>query len=403
MKIPPHSKETIGVVKENLEIGRNSIIQGEGTPPKIIVEGIIICRGRVLFEADVEARSLEGEEDNVEVRGNLTVENSISIEDGSLYVHGNLQAANIEVDNSLRVRGTTKAEEIKVGGSLETTKEIVSNRIIVGGSFEAESDVKAEKIKVGGSLEIKGKVSVKDIDVGGSVELSSGEVNGSIKVGGTLEAEDFLKFGEIKVGGAVKMATGEGATIKVGGTLEIDEDIKFEKIKVGGTVKIRGKAEGESIIVGGTLNAKQSIKLENEFSVGGTAEIRDSLEASYIKVGGTLKADEVKGKNVSIGGSVKTLRGIRAERFEIGKRGEVIGPIYARVAIIGRRANVEDVYAEEIRMKRGSSARNLHGKRIYIDDECRIYGEIKYTEELVTGEHVSFAKSPEKVDSLENI
>ena len=71
-------------------IGRNSIIQGEGTPPKIIVEGIIVCRG-----------SLEGEEDNVEVRGNLTAENSISIEDGSLYVHGNLQATNIEVDNFL--------------------------------------------------------------------------------------------------------------------------------------------------------------------------------------------------------------------------------------------------------------------------------------------------------------
>ena len=54
-------------------------------------------------------------------------------------------------------------------------------------------------------------------------------------------------------------------------------------------------------------------------------------------------------------------------------------------------------------MKRGSSARNLYGKRIYIDDECRIYGEIKYTEELVIGEDVTLAKSPEKVDSLENI
>ncbi|MHA1722176.1 MAG: hypothetical protein ACTSXW_03765 [Candidatus Baldrarchaeia archaeon] len=38
MKIPPHSKETVGIVKEDLEIGRNSIIRGEETPPKIVVE-----------------------------------------------------------------------------------------------------------------------------------------------------------------------------------------------------------------------------------------------------------------------------------------------------------------------------------------------------------------------------
>ncbi|MHA1722174.1 MAG: hypothetical protein ACTSXW_03755 [Candidatus Baldrarchaeia archaeon] len=54
-------------------------------------------------------------------------------------------------------------------------------------------------------------------------------------------------------------------------------------------------------------------------------------------------------------------------------------------------------------MKRGSSTRNLYGKRIYIGDECRIYGEIKYTEELVIGEDATLVRSPEKIDSLENI
>jgi predicted acyltransferase (DUF342 family) len=91
---------------------------------------------------------------------------------------------------------------------------------------------------------------------------------------------------------------------------------------------------------------------------------------------------------------------VTARVVEIGRRGEVHGPIHADVVVINRDARAENVYGKEILLRTGASANNIYGQRITIESHCDVYGEVQYTDELRLGEKVSLAKQPQKVDKL---
>ena len=109
-----------------------------------------------------------------------------------------------------------------------------------------------------------------------------------------------------------------------------------------------------------------------------------------------IEADE----HVEVGGSVETEDGVEAKFFRIGKRGRVHGPIRADRVIIGKEAQVEDIYGREIILRHEARARNVYGEIISIESGCHIDGEIKYTRELRMNERVYLAKQPQKVDKL---
>ncbi len=129
--------------------------------------------------------------------------------------------------------------------------------------------------------------------------------------------------------------------------------------------------------------------------------MKDALTAKAIDVGGSLKAREVTAKDeVSVGGSIDTVVGVKASYVEIGRRGKVSGPIHANEVLIGERANVEDVYADKITMERKAQTRNLYGQRIRIETGCNILGEVHFTQILESEKGVSYTKPPVKVDKL---
>lgn len=105
-------------------------------------------------------------------------------------------------------------------------------------------------------------------------------------------------------------------------------------------------------------------------------------------------------ENVKVGGAITTVDGLTARFIEIGRKGEVRGLIKAGQIIIGKEARVESVYGRKILLRSGAYAENIYGESIAIESNCQISGEVQYTIELRTGEHVSFAKAPQKVEKL---
>jgi hypothetical protein len=51
-------------------------------------------------------------------------------------------------------------------------------------------------------------------------------------------------------------------------------------------------------------------------------------------------------------------------------------------------------------MERDAEARNLYGETIRLESDCRVHGEVKYTESLETERGVTIAKPPQKVSKL---
>ena len=77
---------------------------------KVEVSGIVQFEGAVTFNCSLSADSVRGRYGDLVVQGDLSVEKSIKIYEGSLEVEGNLTAGDVEVDKKL-YRITTREGE----------------------------------------------------------------------------------------------------------------------------------------------------------------------------------------------------------------------------------------------------------------------------------------------------
>jgi cytoskeletal protein CcmA (bactofilin family) len=105
-------------------------------------------------------------------------------------------------------------------------------------------------------------------------------------------------------------------------------------------------------------------------------------------------------EHVEVGGSINTGGGVTARSIEIGNRATAHGPIRADEIDVGRGAEVEDLYGKHIVLRSGATAGNVFGENVVIESNCRINGEVQYTDNLRQGEHVYYSQTPRKVDAL---
>jgi cytoskeletal protein CcmA (bactofilin family) len=91
---------------------------------------------------------------------------------------------------------------------------------------------------------------------------------------------------------------------------------------------------------------------------------------------------------------------VTARFVEIGNRGQVQGPIRADEIVVGKNAEVENLYGKSIVLRSGATANNIYGGNVVIESHCRIDGEVQYTNELRQCDQVSFAQTPKRVDTL---
>jgi cytoskeletal protein CcmA (bactofilin family) len=135
--------------------------------------------------------------------------------------------------------------------------------------------------------------------------------------------------------------------------------------------------------------------------VGGKVEIGSEISAGNIEIGGVLRARKVLAEDrVEVGGSINTIEGTTARFVEIGKRGTVRGSIRAGQVNIDKEAYAENIFGKRILLRSGAHAENLYGESIIIESDCQISGEVQYTNELKTGDNVSLARTPQKVDKI---
>ncbi|EMR73314.1 Integral membrane protein CcmA involved in cell shape determination, partial [Thaumarchaeota archaeon SCGC AB-539-E09] len=142
------------------------------------------------------------------------------------------------------------------------------------------------------------------------------------------------------------------------------------------------------------------LNLSGPLKVGGRAEVRGELKAYNIHVGGRIEAKKIEVVGEIKTSTLRTIHGAKAKRIEIGRRGEVEGPVVADYVLSRDRARFEDIYAKRVVLRRGSRARNIYAEEIEIEGKCRISGELKYTESLDFERDVRFEHPPEKAESL---
>jgi cytoskeletal protein CcmA (bactofilin family) len=86
--------------------------------------------------------------------------------------------------------------------------------------------------------------------------------------------------------------------------------------------------------------------------------------------------------------------------IEIDRRGEVEGPIVAKKILIRERARVEDIYGGDVILRKGCRAVNVYAERLTIENDCRISGNIKYSDTLRADHDTRLAREPEKTEKL---
>lgn len=192
----------------------------------------------------------------------------------------------------------------------------------------------------------------------------------------------------------------KGTHVSVGGVLDVDGNIEADEVKAGGTVKIEGSVKAKEIVVGGSLKVDEDAFVENRLEVGGVVKIGGALKGGAVKVGGALEADVCLTDSIEVGGKVETEKGSRSKKFEIGKRGRVIGLIVAEDVKIGAGASAEDIYADRLELGENSSAHNIYANKAYLKQGCRVIGELLYVEMLEMEQDVKTYSEPKKVETL---
>jgi predicted acyltransferase (DUF342 family) len=215
-----------------------------------------------------------------------------------------------------------------------------------------------------------------------------------------FRAKGSLRFGSIDVGGVASMAGGYGEDITVGGKFDSEGSLTFSSLRVGGAAQINGDAVGRNVKVGGILKATGRISLEDELVVGGVAEAGGAIDAKSIRVGGALTAESVVARREIETNKLRTSGGAKADRIEIGRRGEAVGPLVAHEVIIQRGAEVEDVWGDRVVLLRGSRARNVYAGILEAEEECDVSGNILFTVEIRAERGVLFTARPEKTEKL---
>lgn len=430
--VPKRAIKEIDSVNGNL-IVNEATIKPSNLEKMITVSGDTRCHGDCTIEGTLKTYYLFVDGGDLEVKGNLHVERKIRVKKGRLRVDGNVISPKVEVDKSARILGDLKAEETQVGGTLivggsgisdyvsvggtfESTSfefsrisvggtykasgPLTGKKISVGGTFKAEENVSVEEVDVGGTIKIQGDVISNQVNAGGTIEIQGGEVKGRLDAGGTIRSRGYLIFDKLDAGGSITIEGGSGENIDVGGSFVSNGNLKFSSIDVGGTVKINGDGEGHGIDVGGTVKIRGNLTLSNSIDVGGTIEVDGALNSRSIHAGGKVRALKINATNEIETNVLRTRDGAKADRIEIGKKGEVEGPLIANRVYLRDKVEAEDIYAKHAILRRNCRVRNVYADRIQIESGSDISGKVLYTDSLEADTGVQFRVNPEKTEKL---
>jgi cytoskeletal protein CcmA (bactofilin family) len=147
LKVAPRSREKLDFVDGDLVLGNQAIVEAIGTSSLVKVSGTVYCEGQNTIEGSLVAERLVAEDD-VTVRGDLSVADEARVEEGYLRVQGKMTAKRVDIDASLYVESDLKAERIGVCGSLKVNGKVEGESVDCCGSFDAKGEVRVSKVDV---------------------------------------------------------------------------------------------------------------------------------------------------------------------------------------------------------------------------------------------------------------
>lgn len=396
-RVGPGEQVRLGTLEGDLQVHHGARIEVDG---RLIVPGTARFEGSSQVNGSLECRSLEAEDGTVEIRGDLTVQESVRAHDGGLEVTGAFRAARVDVDKRLRIGGPAVAEEFEVGGVFEGGSTLDAPKVSVGGKLRLAGKLTGRELEAGGSVDIA-EVDLETLEVGGLVRLAGGEVRRDVHVGGRFASEGPLRFGALDVGGVVQLrGPAQGGRISVGGMLMAEKDVAFDTLKIGGMGTVHGNGTGRSIEVGGKFDVRGSLTLTELLEVGGAVSIGEELTGERLSVGGSLSARRaVFSGEAEIGGAIATREGAKADRFRLRHRSRASGPLVGNFVEIESKGRAEDVYGGRVELGRKAEARRIFATSIRLDDGCDV-GEVQYVDSIDLGRDVHCRQPPRKVDRL---
>ncbi len=399
--VPTGKWVKLGSVAGDLRVERGATVEAKDA--KILVTGRVVCEGDASFKGSLTADRLEASLGRVLVEGSLNVADTVRMDDAGLELSGNGSARAVNIDRDLKVGRNFRAETVEVGGRFIVGGQTIARSINIGGGFECKDRVEIGKALVAGSVSIDKEAVIQEVDVGGSVKLAGGELSGTAKVAEVLLSTRPLIFRAIAVGGSLLLTgVNKGGDIDVGGRVRVEGDLEFETLQVGGRTQITGFCRGGSAKVGGRLEVGRDLILSNSLKVGTRISVEGELRARSLELAGTLDANiALVDETARVGGMIDTREGMRAARIDTASNWEINGPLIGNVVSLGRNAEAEDIYAQEVRVEDGASARNIYAARVHIGNDCKITGIIEYTDFVEVGTRlVSREGMPRKVKQL---
>jgi len=388
VSVPRGATVKLDRVIGGLIVGRKARIESSNGN-LVSVSGMARFEGAAEIECDFECDSLSvGSGGVLEVQGNLTVHNLL------------------DVNHSIEVNGEIVAGDVDVGGKI-TSKSLKCRQMRVGGMAEIEDKLEVETLTVGGKVEAPGTVSITDFDVGGQAEIGGGKITGRIRAGGKFESSSELEFGDLQVYGKTELAGGsKGKRISTSGHLSVSGDFECESIEILGKTEVEGDCKSKIVKVNGMLEVEGSLQSSELIEINGSVEAGRDVQGAILRIGGKLEAEKVLvSKEIEVVGVLETTHGLKGETIKIQSGSRVEGSIVgqtvdigkgfgvlldwqkswmgqvAAMRLIGRMTRVEDIYADQVRLGRGSKSGRVYARIVELEDGC-IADEIKYTGEL---------------------
>jgi predicted acyltransferase (DUF342 family) len=316
--------------------------------------------------------------------GDLRVENRAVVqakEGHHVMVSGKASfEGSVEVDCDFECGSLESSDGmVRINGDL-----VVHDDIDVEEALYTRGNLKAKKIDVGGRLVVGISLEAESTDVGGALEVQGNITADWVDVGGSFEVLGGVKLRDMDVGGTVEIGGGDvSGKIDVGGNFTSRKSLRFHRIDTGGTVELNG-GEGKEIEVGGKLRSVGDLRCD-EVEVGGLADVEGSLFVNEAEVGGRIRVSGDLGavERLEVGGAAE-VHGVLS-----GKDVDVGGTLRASKGVLSGSARIGGLVetagglkAAVIELGRGAKCIGpLVGGRIQIEERAHV--QDVYCERLV--------------------
>lgn len=191
--------------------------------------------------------------------------------EGSVTVHGNVQAGLIQAAGGVQIGGSLTAARVQAGGAVSLGGAAKVDHLQAGAGVDVAGALTAEELHAGGDVSVKGGLTAGRAQSGGSLNVQGPararelRATGELGVKGDTAAPVIAGGGAVRLGGAV-----EADTIDSGGTIEIKGELRATTVR-GDVVELRG----------GSVSAK-GLQGERSVSIGDARVAVDAIVAPEV-------------------------------------------------------------------------------------------------------------------------